>query len=190
MLCKKSIVNNNEILLERKVYAAFKSANRLEFYQADKSGYKIDKIMTVRTFEYHGEEVLKVDEEVFTILRSYDRKDGTIELILIREIRLYDEDALLTWKILESEEVVEKTLEVKVRCDTTSNDMFNASYQLGTATTYTFKLKNTDFDLTKHLEIDTNKPLYATTIQYDGANYNILKTFRKKSINEIDLVCS
>ncbi len=51
--------------------------------------------------------------------------------------------------------------------------------------------KSNGFELTKHTEKDTNKPLYATQVGYDGAVYDIIRTYDKPNSNDIKvIICS
>jgi head-tail adaptor len=44
-----------------------------EFYQASQAGYKIEKVFQVRTIDYEGEESLNYENEVYRIVRTYDK---------------------------------------------------------------------------------------------------------------------
>lgn len=188
-LCIRSKADSDEITSERKVYASTKSAVRNEFYQAHAAGFKIEKVMTIRAFEYNNEEILKIGEDIFNILRAYDRKDGTIELILIKENRLYEEAATLLWNVYENGELIEHSKDVLIRNDSLSSSQVATSYQTGLNLTYIFKMKASDYEATKRIDNDTKKPLYATNIQFGEAVYEIVRTDKKKSVNEIELIC-
>lgn len=185
-LCKKT----SEGIAERKVYASMASATRTEFYKADANGHKIENVLTVRAFEYRGEEQLKRDGELFVILRAYNKGNGTIELSLIRETRIYEEPAILLWTQLEAGEIVEKSLEVHIKNNAELGEEFFASIQSGMKTTYSFKMKASEFALSKHLAKDTLKPLYASKIKYNEAIYDIVKTSKEKDIDEITVECN
>ncbi|MBH1941638.1 phage head closure protein [Mobilitalea sibirica] len=79
-----------ETLIERKVYASEESAKRQEFYQANANGYKIEKVLTIRKFEYGNEEIVKIGPDgsriEYTVLRTYDKQDGNIELTLTKGV--------------------------------------------------------------------------------------------------------
>jgi SPP1 family predicted phage head-tail adaptor len=95
-LCKKQYSDEtNDIgealqdgYVERKVYASEDSAKRNEFYQANARGFKVEKVYTIRKFEYDNEEIVMNEErtEEYTVLRAYDPKDGNIELIVIKGV--------------------------------------------------------------------------------------------------------
>lgn len=93
LLCKKTYdIETNDIgeasesMTERTVYVSEESAKRSEFYQANANGYKVEKVLTIRAFEYKNEEIIKINNEIFTVLRSFDLKNGNIELTLIRGV--------------------------------------------------------------------------------------------------------
>lgn len=71
---------------ERKVYASVDSVRQSEFYQAQASGFKAEMTVLIRDFEYRGEKTAKIGEIEYRILRTYDKKDGTIELILTKGV--------------------------------------------------------------------------------------------------------
>ena len=92
-LCKKQhgsttndIGESTETLVEKKVYASEESAKRTEFYSAQANGYKIEKVMTVRKFEYGNEEIVKIEGVAHTVMRTFDKQDGNIELALIKGV--------------------------------------------------------------------------------------------------------
>lgn len=70
----------------KKVYASLNSVRQSEFYQAQATGFKPEISLTIRKFEYKGEELARVNEEEYKILRTYDKNDGTIELTLVRGV--------------------------------------------------------------------------------------------------------
>ena len=67
---------------------------------------------------------------------------------------------------------------------------FYSSYQSGINVTCAFEVNSYDFEVTKHIEADTNKPLYATTIIYDGAEFNIVRHQSIKNTEKTLLICS
>lgn len=70
----------------KKVYASLNSVRQSEFYQAQATGFNPEISLTIRKFEYKGEELARVNEEEYKILRTYDKNDGTIELTLVRGV--------------------------------------------------------------------------------------------------------
>jgi len=174
----------------RKVYASEESVKRLEFYQANASGHKIEKVITIRKFEYANEESAKINGEKYTVLRVYDLNDGNIQFSLIKEVRYYDEAATLIWNEIEDGVIIDKSQNVLVREDTFTSTEFYASYQIGTNQVYLFKMTKTDYELTKRIDADTKKPLYARKLKYKEAVYDIIQAHYIKDIDEIDLICS
>lgn len=72
--------------IKRKVYCDVNSIRQSEFYQAQANGFKAELSVLLRNFEYKNEEIAELDSVRYKILRSYDKKDGTIELTLIRGV--------------------------------------------------------------------------------------------------------
>lgn len=73
-------------LTKKKIYGSEESAKRQEFYQASANGYKIEKVIVVRKFEYANEEIVILDDTEYSVLRAFDPKDGNIELILTKGV--------------------------------------------------------------------------------------------------------
>lgn len=103
---------------------------------------------------------------------------------------MYDIEAILKWKILEDGELAEKTLEVYVSEESITRSEFYASVQSGMSIAAVYTMNSFDYEATKHLEADTNRPLYATTIEVEGADYDISRTYKKKDSEEIELICT
>ncbi len=100
-----------------------------------------------------------------------------------------DKDAILLWEVVENGDLVEKTQPVFVSEGSVTRQEFYVSQQSGMKPSIVFTLNSIDYDLTRHLEKDTNKPLYATKIQVDSAVYDIIRTYKPKDSEEIELVC-
>lgn len=93
------------------------------------------------------------------------------------------------------EHEVNKVLEqVEVNVFVTEVDIygneFYTSYQSGVNVTRAFEVNSYDFDVTKHIEADTGKALYATEILYDGAKYSIIRHQSIKNTERTLLICS
>lgn len=70
-------------IIERKVLAHKQSTRQSEFYQAQAVGIKPEIVFVIRSFEYRDEEKLKFNGIVYRILRTYDKGNGTIEIVCI-----------------------------------------------------------------------------------------------------------
>lgn len=70
---------------ERKVFADKVSIGQNEFYQAHRSGLKPQLKFNVRSSEYLGEMKLKFNDMDYSIMRTYDKQDGVVELTCSRE---------------------------------------------------------------------------------------------------------
>lgn len=174
----------------KKVYVSEESAKRTEFYQAKASGHKIEKVLIIRKFEYGNEEIIKYGNETYTVLRSYDPQDGNIELYLIKEVRKYQCAAVLMWNVVENGSIISKSQNVFVMETGNVGQSFNISYQAGINTSYSFKMTRSDFELSRRIDNDTKKPLYASMIKFNDAIFDIVQTNFNPDINEVEIVCS
>lgn len=64
----------------RQTFAEKKSVRQSEYYQAASLGLKPETIFVLYLQEYKGEEKLEFEGKVYTIVRTYERPDGKIEL--------------------------------------------------------------------------------------------------------------
>jgi SPP1 family predicted phage head-tail adaptor len=77
--------------------------------------------------------------------------------------------------------------EVCVNVKSVARTEFYSALQSGYKPTIGFEVHSFDFDLTKHMV--GNKALYADKVEYEGAIYEIIRTYVKQ--NEImELTCS
>ena len=65
---------------ETTVWAARKSVNRAEYYQAAQAGKRTDAIFRMHSAEYGGEQQLVCGSDVFDVVRSYGQETEEIEL--------------------------------------------------------------------------------------------------------------
>nr|DAL18622.1 MAG TPA_asm: putative head-tail adaptor [Caudoviricetes sp.] len=66
---------------ETTVWAARKSVNRAEYYQAAQAGKRTDAIFRMHSAEYGGEQQLVCgSDDVFEIVRSYGQETEEVEL--------------------------------------------------------------------------------------------------------------
>lgn len=65
----------------RKVLAYVTSIKQNEFYQAQANGFKPELTFICRSFEYKGEELVNYNGKEYKLIRTYDKGDGTIELV-------------------------------------------------------------------------------------------------------------
>lgn len=70
---------------ERKVFADKLSIGQNEFYQAHRSGLKPQLKFNIRSSEYLGEMKLRFNDRDYSIMRTYDKQDGVVELTCSRE---------------------------------------------------------------------------------------------------------
>lgn len=100
-----------------------------------------------------------------------------------------DKEAVLIWDEFKAGEIIEKKQSVFVTEESVTRQEFYAGQQSGMNPTLVFKLNQIDYELTKHIEEDTKRPLYATKIEVDEAVYNIIRTYKQKDSEEIELIC-
>lgn len=67
---------------------------------------------------------------------------------------------------------------------------FYLSYQSGINVQCAFEVNGFDFDETKHIEAETQRPKYATKILYEGAKYDIVRHQSIKNTEKVLLICS
>ena len=66
---------------ERKVFCEEKSVTRSEYYDADNVGYRPEVVLKLaREKEYKGEQTVRYNGKVYDIYRTYETRDGGIEL--------------------------------------------------------------------------------------------------------------
>jgi hypothetical protein len=98
LLCTKTFTDETNDIgepvsassVERKVYVSEESVKRSEFYQANAIGYKVEKVLNIRKFEYSNEELIKIVTgsvtEEYKVIRVDDLKDGTLNLVLSKGV--------------------------------------------------------------------------------------------------------
>lgn len=79
--------------------------------------------------------------------------------------------------------------EVYVNRKSVKRQEFYTAYQSGLTASCVFELRVEDFEMTRTVESDTGKALYATRILYEGAIYEIIRTYEKED-GMIELTCS
>lgn len=72
--------------IKRKVYCDISSVRQSEFYQAQAIGVKPQISVIIRAFEYADEVMAELNDISYKILRTYDKGDGLIELVLTRGV--------------------------------------------------------------------------------------------------------
>lgn len=75
-----SIGQRKPTISETAVFALVESVGMNEFFQAGEMGLKPDLKFVVRLMEYSGEANLRYGTEIYSIYRTYRRKDGRVEL--------------------------------------------------------------------------------------------------------------
>lgn len=70
----------SETRTENVVFATVESVSMAEFYQASLQGLKPDFKLVVWLTEYNGEELVKYQDKIYDVYRTYRRTDGRIEL--------------------------------------------------------------------------------------------------------------
>lgn len=62
------------------VFAIVESVSMSEYYQAGQQGLKPEYRFAVWMNEYHNEDIIEYNSKVYSVYRTYRRKDGRIEL--------------------------------------------------------------------------------------------------------------
>lgn len=75
-----SIGQRKPVISETAVFALVESVSMSEFFQAGVQGLKPDLRFVVRLTEYAGQENLRYGTEIYSVYRTYRRKDGRVEL--------------------------------------------------------------------------------------------------------------
>ena len=75
-----SIGQRKETASEKCVFALVESVSMNEFFQAGEIGLKPDLKFTIWLTEYEGQENLRYKSDIYSIYRTYRRKDGRVEL--------------------------------------------------------------------------------------------------------------
>ncbi len=77
---KNSIGQDIATLQEAAVFCEVASITQNEFFKAGQSGFKPELKVLVWTNEYHGEELIKIENTYYSIYRTFPRIDGKTEL--------------------------------------------------------------------------------------------------------------
>lgn len=75
-----AIGQRKETASETPVFAMVESISMSEFFQAGEIGLKPDLKFTIWLTEYEGQENLRYKSDIYSIYRTYRRKDGRVEL--------------------------------------------------------------------------------------------------------------
>lgn len=65
---------------ETTVWAAKKSVNRAEYYQAAQAGRRTDAIFRIHNLEYSGEQCVRYEGKTYDVVRTYGAETEEIEL--------------------------------------------------------------------------------------------------------------
>ena len=98
-------------------------------------------------------------------------------------------DAKLIYYVIESGSAVTKEVDVFIKEVDIFGNEFYTSYQSGINVNCAFEVNSYDFEETRHIDQDTNKPMYASEVEYNGARYNIIRHQSLKNSEDILLIC-
>lgn len=88
---KDSIGNQKEIFGEpRKILADRKSVRQTEFYQAATTDFKPEMVFTVWAHEYKAEKYLRYQNQLFSIIRTFEKDFRELELVC--EVKISDKN--------------------------------------------------------------------------------------------------
>lgn len=72
------------------LFGNIRSVYGTEFFESGQNGIKSAKIFTIWQSEYRNEEELLYDSEMYSIYRTYARKDGRIELYTEKKVGIIE----------------------------------------------------------------------------------------------------
>lgn len=76
---------------KRKVLSSISSVKQSEFYKAQISGLKPEIVFKVRGFEYNGETLIKYNEKVYEVIRTYNTLEGIVEIVCTEKVGISDD---------------------------------------------------------------------------------------------------
>jgi hypothetical protein len=82
----------------------------------------------------------------------------------------------------------ENSVEVYANKESITRQEFYMSFQSGLKPSIMFKVRLEDFEMTRNINQSTKKEQYATKVLYNGAKYDIIRTFEKGEY--VDVICS
>lgn len=101
---------------------------------------------------------------------------------------MFNDIAKLIYYEVVNNKPVKKEVEVYANKKSVTRQEFYTSYQAGLNPKCVFELRSIDYELTKQLEEDTHKPIYAGQIEYEGGVYDIIRTYENQ-YGMIELTC-
>lgn len=106
---------------------------------------------------------------------------------------MFDEEAIFLYVVNDKDEdgfPVEYTESVKmyVRPKSATRTEFYEALRTGITVSMEFECRIEDWELTKHITAN-GKAAYATRVQYDGATYDIIRTYRNDK-SMISVICA
>jgi hypothetical protein len=90
----------------------------------------------------------------------------------------------LIYQVLNENKAEPVEIEVFLEQKSVSGTEFYKAIQSGINPEITFETRTCDYELTRHIEADTGKPLFATQIRYDGAVYDIIRAYYKPNSHD------
>lgn len=191
--------NNNPFRLENTYYQCWSKVNNQSGSEILKSGADFSETKTRFLIRYTQKKIdksmlIKFQGDYYDInyVNPYNFGKEYIEIYATLKAPIsyiFDKLAMIAWQEYINDELINKSVKLLVSEESIDRKEFNTSYQSGMAQTLVFKARWCDYEMTKHLDSNTNKPLYGTNLVIDNAEYNIIKTFREKHSEVIELIC-
>lgn len=75
----------NVVYVEQPIFLNKKSVSYSEFYQAQAKGYKPELIIEVNLLDYNLEEYVLYENVEYKVIKTYQKKEDTIEITLERK---------------------------------------------------------------------------------------------------------
>lgn len=101
---------------------------------------------------------------------------------------MFNDIAKLIYYGVVNNKPVKKEIEVYVNKKSITRQEFYTSYQAGLNPKCIFEVRSIDYELTKQIDEDTHKPVYAAQIEYEGGVYEIIRTYEKQN-GMVELTC-
>ena len=102
---------------------------------------------------------------------------------------MYDGKANLLFYVVENDEIVEKRIPTYALEKSVTRQEYLVAYQTGTDSVYLFEVASEDYELTRHIDSDTMKPMYASRLEIEGAKYDIKRHYAVGN-QKVQLTCS
>ena len=95
---------------------------------------------------------------------------------------------LIFYTIMDGE-IIENTIPTYAQEKSVTRQERLVSYQTNTDSAYVYDVRSEDYELTKHIDKDTKKPIYASRIMVEEAVFDIVHHYSVGN-GKVELTCS